>query len=187
MKIYSDSFRLRYWTARELRRSSPYHQKSGLVPFLTDTKGEVAFRPGDIIRVSRMELVLNRLAPVYDGELSCPQNVIRAGFYPHDALLEDFREFLARNVTDLYLKVFHGKHGLVSQDLPYQERERGDRDGREQPVTGVPAAERHFVRKSVDPFIEPGQTLIDVVKGMTADINQFFHITQQYKGANYVS
>lgn len=181
MKVHSDASRLDYRSSGELRRSAPYEHEPRLAGCLTDVQGDLALRSGDVCGITGMGFVLDPHASVDGSELGDLHREIGVGSNRHDAFLEDVRHVLPGNSPGSDIEVLHGKHGLGSKHLPYQEREREDRDDREQPIAGVPAIERYPLHESSGPFAEVMKPSLDVVIRAMADFHEVFHINQQYR------
>lgn len=134
MKIHGDSLRTGYGPAKNLGWLTPYEKKPGFLAGLSNAQGHVSVLPVYVVSIAGMPWIVNSRASVNRGKLDDSHGEIggRSDCY-HAFAFPVFRDF--------HRYVLGRQHRFASQDLPYQKREREDRDYGQEPIADVPCGQ----------------------------------------------
>ena len=131
MKVHGDSLRAGYRPAENPGRLTPYEEKPGFLASLPNVQGHASILHVYVVRISGMPWVGDSRASINRGKLDDSHGEIggRSDCY-HSFVFSVFR--------DLHRYVFGRQHRFVPQHLPYQKRERADRDYGKYPIANIP-------------------------------------------------
>lgn len=131
MKVHGDSLRAGYRPAEDLGCLTPYEKNPGFLAGLPNAQGHVSILPVYVVRIAGMPWIGNSRASVNRGKLDDSHGEIGGRSYR-------YHSFVFPVFRDSHRYVFGRKHRFVPQHLPYQKREREDRDYGQKPIADVP-------------------------------------------------
>lgn len=141
MKIHGDSLGRSHRPSKDPGRLTPHEQQTRCGTCLPDMQGHLLAVPVEIVGYPVVLPVLDRLASVYRGKVDYPHDVVGGRSDIHHAIHNRIGSHPMR-AFDPYRQVLDRQHPLASQHLPYQEREREDRDDGHHPIADVPRGQR---------------------------------------------